>query len=147
MRTFRRRARGQSLVEFALILPIFLLMIMGVVDFGRAIYAYNAVSNAAREGARLLIVDQTQTAGVYLAAQEAANQATALGIDPTDVNQVQVTFPDPDGNCPVISVGCPATVRVQYQFNAITPIIGRVIGPITVGSTTQLLVERRFTSP
>lgn len=137
----KRDVLGQSLVEFALILPVLLLIIMGVFDFGRAVYAFNTVSNAAREGARLLIVNQGTSGGVYLAATEAANQATALGLDPSDPAEVRVTFPDP-GNCPTISVGCPAEVRVQYRFDAITPIIGRFIGPITVGSTTQLLIER-----
>jgi Flp pilus assembly protein TadG len=126
----------------ALILPVLLLIFMGIIDFGRAIYAYNAVSNAAREGARLGIVDQRLTSGTYNAAVEAANQATALGIDPTDPNQVLVTFPDPSGICPTIAVGCPVSVRVQYQFTALTPIIGRILGPITVGSTTQLPMER-----
>jgi Flp pilus assembly protein TadG len=139
----RRRTLGQGLVEFALILPVLILIFMGIVDFGRAIYAFNSVSNAAREGARLGIVDQTiDASGAYKAAIEAATQATALGLDPTNPAQVEVTFPDPSGNCPTISAGCPISVRVQYQFIAITPIIGRIIGPITVGSTTVLPVER-----
>lgn len=139
----RRWLQGQSLVEFALILPVLVLIIMGLFDFGRAVYAYNAVSNAAREGARLLIVNQqVDGGGVYLAAREAAGQATALGLDPADASEIQVSFPDP-GNCPTIGVGCPAVVEVNYRFDAITPIIGRFIGPITVGSTTQLLIERR----
>lgn len=138
----RRRSRGQGLVELALVLPVLLLIFMGIVDFGRAIYAYNSVSNAAREGARVGIVDQRMTGGAYNAAIEAANQATALGLNPTNAAQVQVTFPDPDGNCPSVSVGCTIRVRVQYQFSAITPIIGRIIGPLTVGSTTELPIER-----
>lgn len=133
---------GQGLVEFALILPLLLLIFMGIVDFGRAIYAYNSVSNAAREGARLAIVDQRIGAGgAYLAAIEAANQATALGLDPTNSTQVLVTFPT-STTCPAISAGCPARVRVQYYFSPITPIIGRILGPLTVGSTTELPVER-----
>ena len=142
MSLHRRRTSGQGLVEMALILPVLLLIFMGIIDFGRAIYAYNAVSNAAREGARLGIVDQRLTGGTYNAAVEAANQATVLGIDPTDPNQVLVTFPDPGGVCPTIAVGCPVSVRVQYQFSPLTPIIGRILGPITVGSTTQLPMER-----
>jgi len=142
-RRSRRSSRGQGLVEFALILPVLILIFMGIVDFGRAIYAYNSVSNAAREGARVGIVDQgTGSGGAYKAAIEAANQATALGLSPTDPNQVLVTFPDP-GNCPTLEVGCPISVRVQYQFSAITPIIGRIIGPLTVGSTTELPIERK----
>jgi Flp pilus assembly protein TadG len=146
----RRRRPGQSLVEFALILPVLLLIFMGIVDFGRVIYAYNSVSNAAREGARIGIVDQrTGAGGAYLAAIEAANQATALGLDPRNPSQVLVTFPDPTPThtCPIVSVGCPISVRVQYQFTAITPIIGRIIGPITVGSTAELPVERVQLTP
>jgi Flp pilus assembly protein TadG len=141
-RVRRQDSRGQGLVELALILPVLILIFMGIVDFGRVIYAFNSVSNAAREGARLGIVDQGMTGGAYNAAIEAAHQATALGLSPTNPAQVQVTFPDPIGNCPTISPGCPIRVRVQYQFSAITPIIGRIIGPITVGSTTELPVER-----
>ena len=47
------RRSGQSLVEFSLVLPIFILMLFGVVDVGRLIYANAALSQAAREGARL----------------------------------------------------------------------------------------------
>jgi Flp pilus assembly protein TadG len=50
--------RGQSLVEFGLILPIFLLMVFGIVDFGRAVFAYSTLNNAAREAARVAVVDQ-----------------------------------------------------------------------------------------
>lgn len=47
----RQRTRGQSLIEFALVLPIMLLMLVIAVDFGRAYTAYMTVSSAAREGA------------------------------------------------------------------------------------------------
>ena len=52
------RERGQALVEFALVLPILILLLVGIFDFGRAVYAFNTVNNAAREGVRLAIVDQ-----------------------------------------------------------------------------------------
>jgi Flp pilus assembly protein TadG len=51
-----RRTRGQALLEFALVLPVFLIMLMAVVDVGRAIWAQNSVAAAAREGARFAIV-------------------------------------------------------------------------------------------
>jgi Flp pilus assembly protein TadG len=44
---------GQSMIEFALILPLFVLIVIGVFDLGRAFFAYIAISNAAREGARV----------------------------------------------------------------------------------------------
>ena len=46
------RARGQSIVEFALVLPVFMLLIAGAVEFGRAYFAYAQLLQAAQEGAR-----------------------------------------------------------------------------------------------
>jgi Flp pilus assembly protein TadG len=51
-----RRTRGQSLVEFALVLPIFILMLFGLVDMARLVHANSALSQAAREGARVASV-------------------------------------------------------------------------------------------
>jgi Flp pilus assembly protein TadG len=147
MTTVRRRVgAGQTLVEFALAVPIIILLFMALFDFGRAIFAYNTVSNAARDGARIAIVDQGSTSGVSNAAQAAADQAVGLGLDPTDVSEIQVQFlmPDLSAACPLAWgewAGCVAEVRVQYEFNAATPVIGNLIGPISVGSTTQLPIE------
>jgi TadE-like protein len=47
-----RRSRGQSLVEFSLVLPVFLLMVFAIIDMGRVIWAYDNLASAAREGAR-----------------------------------------------------------------------------------------------
>ena len=85
-----RDHRGQSIVEFALILPVFVLVLVGVFDLGRGIYAYNTISQAAREGARLAIVDQT----IAHIQDEAAQTAVQLGIDPADV-MVRVPGPRP----------------------------------------------------
>jgi Flp pilus assembly protein TadG len=142
----RRKAAGQTLVEFALAVPIIILLFMALFDFGRAIFAYNTVSNATRDGARIAIVDQRSTSGVSNAAQAAADQAVGLGLDPTDITEIRVQYlmPDLSGACPSTWgewAGCIAEVRVQYEFNAATPVIGNIIGPITVGSTTQLPIE------
>jgi hypothetical protein len=56
-RTGRRSARGQALPEFALVAPIFLILVLGIVDFGRAIYLYNGLSQASREIARAASVN------------------------------------------------------------------------------------------
>jgi len=133
--------RGQSLVEMALLLPVFVLIMMALFDFGRAIYAYNTVSNAARDGARLAIVDQRTSGPTYLAAIEAANQATGLGLDPNDTNEVLVQFPDPLLNCSDPGIGCPVSVTVRYSFAPITPIVGSILGPFEVSSTTELPIE------
>src|SRR3954467_14207972 len=48
----RRHSRGQSVAEFALVIPLFLVMLFGIIDIGRVVWANDALANAAREGAR-----------------------------------------------------------------------------------------------
>jgi len=128
-------SRGQSLTEFALVLPVFLLILMGIIDFGRAVYAYNTLANASRAGVRLAIVDQSATAITNRA------RTTAIGLPAGDV---AVT---------VGAAACSPTMRsrtsvtVSYQWRPITPIIGNVVGSIALSSTTSMPVERLFTSP
>ena len=50
-----RRHRGQSMVEFAVLSPVFFLLLLGTIDLGRAVYIYNTISDAAREGTRAAI--------------------------------------------------------------------------------------------
>ena len=57
----RPASRGQSLVEFALVFPVVALLIFGLVDLGRAVYAYSTIANAARQGARVAAVNQILT--------------------------------------------------------------------------------------
>jgi Flp pilus assembly protein TadG len=109
-------------------------MLLGIFDFGRAIYAYNAVSNAAREAARVAIVDQ-KTAVVV-----AEGKRAAIGLDP---NAVDVTFPAP----PCALIGCTATVTVHTQWQPITPGIKFFFDHIDFSSTTEMPIERVYTSP
>lgn len=130
-----RRQRGQSLVEFALVLPVLLIILMGIFDFGRAIFAYNAVSNAAREGMRVAIVNQNA------AAIEAEALAATTGMDPT---QITVTFTPCTG---ATTLGCMVKVRVAYNWSAITPIIGTVVGPRELATEAAMVVERIYSAP
>lgn len=147
-RRSKRAQGGQAIAETALVLPVLILLLLGLFDFGRAVYAYNTVSNAARDGARVAIVNQqTDPNGVPLAAIEAANQATALDLDPADPNEVRVRYLTPDlaAACPASWPswqGCVAEVRVQYEWRAITPVVGTILGPIVLSSTTRMTIER-----
>ena len=53
----RQATRGQALVEFALVFPVFMLLLFGLIDIGRFVYTDSALSQAAREGARLAAVE------------------------------------------------------------------------------------------
>ena len=61
----RRGSRGQSAVEFALVLPLLFLLIFGIVDFGRAMFYQNEITNATREGARIAILASNPCNTVY----------------------------------------------------------------------------------
>ena len=80
------KKRGQSLVEMALVLPILLLLVAAIADFGRAFNSYIVITNAAREGARFAArVDHTDTIDEYIRGaviQEAANSGVDLGRGP-----------------------------------------------------------------
>jgi Flp pilus assembly protein TadG len=131
----RRHQSGQSLVETALVLPILLVILMGIFDFGRAIFAYNAVSNAAREAARVAIVNQNTTL------VEDEGKHAAIGLDP---DAIDVTFTIPD--CGTVLVGCTASVTVDHEWTALTPIIGSLVGPIQLSSTTEMKIERAWSA-
>jgi Flp pilus assembly protein TadG len=127
MRVSRRQRRGQSLVEFALILLPFLMILIGLFDAGRAIYGYNTVSNAAREAARVAIVDQTSATVV----QAAIDSAAGLGLTAADVD-----FDD----CAVREQFCTLTVTVTWNYQPITPLIGDMFNP-TISSSASMPVE------
>jgi Flp pilus assembly protein TadG len=139
-----RSERGQSLVEFALILPIFVLVLAGLFDLGRAVFAYNTISNASREAVRVAIVNQTATD----VQNEALKQGVSLGLSAADVI---ITYADPDGSGTLClapySLGCVATIGVQYTYTAATPVISQIIGPFTMSATTEMPVERTCPDP
>jgi Flp pilus assembly protein TadG len=138
-----RSQRGQSLVEFALILPIFILVLAGLFDLGRAVFAYNTISNASRESVRVAIVNQTATD----VQNEALKQGVSLGLSAADVT---ITYADPSGTGTCSSpygLGCRATVTVQYSYTAATPVISQIIGPFTMTATTEMRVERTCPDP
>lgn len=68
------RGRAQGLVEFALVLPVFMLVVFGLIDGGRLVFAYNEVSQSARAAARAAAVEAT-----FIAASPCTRGANADG--------------------------------------------------------------------
>lgn len=98
IRKFRRHPgeKGNSVVEFALTLPILLLVIFGVIHFGRAIMTTNILYTAAREGARAAAIDTTSSywqprVNAVLAAGRVSNGVSTVTFDPT-TRSVRVTI-------------------------------------------------------
>ena len=145
LRSPREPSRGQSLVEFALVLPLFVLLLFGILDFGRAVLAYNSISNAAREGARTAIVNQR----VSDIQGRAVDQATGVQLASTDVriafressNPNNVSNVCQQSGTPAPRVGCVAVVTVRTVYQAATPVIGGLVGTICMQSTTMMPIE------
>lgn len=142
----RRRGqsrRGQGMVEVALVLPVFILVLVGIFDLGRAVYAVNTLSNAAREASRVGIVDQNGAA----VSDRAVQHAVALGVAGGDVT-VEFLTPDLGATCaPPVALGCVVEVTVHYQFVPATPILSNLIGSLDLSSTSREPVERTYQSP
>jgi len=115
----KRGERGQAVAEFALIVPIFLLLVFAIVDFGMGFHAWITVTNSAREGARLGAVGGTQTEvedKVY--DTSASLDADSLGVVVTNAGG------DP---------GEAVTVDVSYDYELITP-LSSILGVVSGGS-------------
>jgi Flp pilus assembly protein TadG len=133
MRSHRtQNVRGQAAVEFAFVIIILSLILMGIFDLGRIIYTTAALSNAAREGARVAAV----TADTTAIDNAVISKGIGLGIQ---ASQISVTYPT--------SRSLGATVQVSisnYPFTTITPLIGRLFGPsntMNLSSSSNMTIE------
>ena len=110
MKRDERHFRGQSLVEFALVVPIFLVLLFGMVEFGRAWMTKNILTGAAREAVRIYAVIPYDN---VVAKSRADNVLTSAGLDPgrwtisiyTDPADDTIMRTDVTYNFPVIIVG------------------------------------------
>jgi Flp pilus assembly protein TadG len=105
------RDRGAAAVEFALVLPLLLLIIFGIIDSGRALSAQVILTGAAREGVRLAALGQPNVVS--------RTQAAATGLNPVNVT----VTPCVAGAGPAAN----AVVSVSYSFSFITP-VGAIAG-------------------
>lgn len=125
MRKRRHAPRGQTLVEFALIVPVFILLIAGLFDGARAVFAYNTIANAAREGAREAIVHQDEDA------VRAVVRRAGVGLGLTDADIALV---------PCATKDCEYTVTVTYAFNPVVPGLNSIFTP-TLRSSVSMPLE------
>ena len=128
--------KGQALVEFTLLLPIFLLLLFAIIDFGMGFYSWITVTNAAREGARLGVVMATS--------QQIEDRVYQTADLPNESTRMTVTVTNAQGQ-----PGESVVVKVDYDYDLITPlagivsfISGNVIGPtLTFSSTAEMRLE------
>ena len=145
-RSSRRRSRGQSMTEFAFVLPVFILVMVGLFDLGRAVFAFNTITNAAREGARLAIVNQDVPSIVERAKDQTA--IVELNDPSVDVDFYQLNedgTPNLDNECDLVAVGCVAVVEFEATYQPITPILASFLFShgVTFSARSVLSVEYR----
>lgn len=130
---FRKTQRGQAVVEMALVLPILIMLIFGIIEFGRILNTYMIVTNLSREGAR-----HGATGGTDVQIIAAVKNGT--NSNQVNPNNLTVTI-TPSAAAPRAR-GSSVGVRVSFPVDIIAPVIGSVIGdPYTVISETTMRVE------
>jgi Flp pilus assembly protein TadG len=145
-----RRHSGQSMVEFAVLAPIFFLLLLGTIDLGRAVYIYNTISDAAREGARAAIPFDTPlptNAQVVGAVQSKLGGGFSLSVDPciaASSSPCPSTPSTPNTGFIWYSsgIGTPGrntiTVKITFLFQPWVPVVRDAAGngvPISAEST------------
>jgi Flp pilus assembly protein TadG len=111
----RASERGTAIVELALALPLLLLLVLGTLDLGRAVYIHTSLVNAARDGARFGSVDPQNTACIQATAARNVSMAS-LG-----AGDVTVTRPG------TLDLGQPITVSVRSVYRPLSPLVASIV--------------------
>lgn len=140
VRKLRRSTRGQSLVEFALLTPVLMIFVVAVIDFGKMLFTYQVITNAAREGARRAAVFDEASTNPDSVVRAVITESLGLIVDD---DEVQFVAANEDGTCGsmgggtggyVLVYGCgwtddrdtDAVVKIEYDYE--TVLLGRFLG-------------------
>jgi Flp pilus assembly protein TadG len=146
VRVLNRRRLGQALPEFALVLPLILLILFGAIELGRAVYIYNTLANAARQGARVAAVNQKEGSGQCNPLDRSSWSITDCVLDAgiaINLTAGNITVQYVGTSCAARSLAppCIARVTVNYAYVPFTPIVSDLIGSIGMSSTSEMPVE------
>ncbi|GAA4283038.1 hypothetical protein GCM10022261_05690 [Brevibacterium daeguense] len=111
----RHNDRGAAAVEFALVLPLLILLVFGIAEFGRAYHIQTTLSNAARDGVRVMALQNDPAAATTTAQQSASPlglTASQISVNPTSCAATATT---PAGT---------ATVTITYRMDFLTGLFG-----------------------
>lgn len=127
------KSKGQSLLEFALTLPILVWLVLGLFDLGRGVACYSLLTNSAREGARAGIFPLTDDATIINAVN---SQTIILGNIPSrDITITPAAQSDRTS-------GSSIDVTVVYHFQPVTPLVANVVGStITMTASSDMPIE------
>ncbi|MEW6274866.1 MAG: TadE/TadG family type IV pilus assembly protein [Bacillota bacterium] len=123
-----RQEKGQALVELALLLPVLLLVLGGIIEFGRIFHAYLVITGASREGARSAVVGEPYEEvreKVFSAAATLDEDDIAFSLDPENYTR-----------------GDMLTVTVTYDLDLVVPFISALLpDPFPLRAATTMRVE------
>lgn len=151
LNTFRTGEHGQAIVEMALTMPLLLLIVLGMFDFGLMFQRYEVVTNAAREGARLAVLtseysttDAQSRALDYLASGGITGTCSA-GTGGSVCVTVTPGTTTISGTSPAVTVDeVVVTVEYDYQFNFVGPLaklFGGSFGVTPLTAVSRMRVE------
>lgn len=129
--------KAQAIIEFSLLLPILLLLVMGAIDLGRLFYVNIVLTNAAREGANYLsfhTFDQDDGYVQTLAVVQAEADSSGVQVDPTDVQYF---------NCCTQGekVGVQVSRPVNLVFDGFLQSLGLLDGPVILERIAYMVVQ------
>jgi Flp pilus assembly protein TadG len=131
---FRRNRRAAAAVEFAVVAPVFFLMIFGMIEYGRMVMVQQVITNASREGARLAVLDGASFGEIE---DRVNDYLEAASIDTGSTN-VEV-LPDPPTSA---AFGEPITVTVEVPFSEVSWLPSPMyLGGKTLTATTVMRRE------
>jgi Flp pilus assembly protein TadG len=133
-RLFRKKRLAAAAVEFAVVAPVFLLMVFGMIEYGRMVMVYQVITNASREGARAAVLDGATTSSVTASVNSYMTSALISG-------QTVTVSPNPPSTA---QYGDPVTVTVSIPFSQVS----WLPSPMYLGSKTlaAATVMRRETT-
>jgi Flp pilus assembly protein TadG len=141
IRWLRRDTRGQALLEFALILPLLLMLVLGIVEFGRAWNLGQMMSDVAREGARrAVLADPTITEQSVQDFMAHKLETAGVPIEAMSPPAGSITFSDTNGVAtwhPASGTPVTATITIPYSWM----FFGRALRPITLTSSFTMRME------
>lgn len=148
MRTARTRERGAQLVEAIIILPLFLMLLIGMVSFASAYRVFEAITRAAREGARAIVVTSCAACGnaMYSAATVRTTYVepslSAANLDPTQVTGYATTYVwmDPGASPPQ---ECGAEISFNYPYQLAVPFTSVNLTTISIPARVRMRLENQ----
>ncbi len=124
----RTNRSGAAAVEMALVLPIFLLFVFGIVEFGRAMMVSQLITTAARDAGRLAIMGGSSNTEVEQSIKDFLSQT--LGVSSGDVT-VTITVSS-GGDVATAQQGDLCTIQVEVPFNKVSFIKGRYLDGVAI---------------